>query len=61
LAQRTAAGFDGRRPQILWFVLDLAVGGKVLRELALGNGATDVSARNSMARVDVVPWSMART
>jgi hypothetical protein len=42
-------------------VLDLAVGGKVLRELALGKAATGVSARNSMARVDVVPWSMART
>jgi hypothetical protein len=42
-------------------VLDLAAGGKVLRELALGKAATDVPARNRMARVDVVRWSMART
>jgi hypothetical protein len=42
-------------------VLDLAAGGKVLRELALGNGGDRVSARNSMARGDVVPCSMGRT
>ena len=40
---------------------DLAAGGKVLRELALGNGGDRVSARNSMARGDVVPCSMGRT
>jgi len=42
-------------------VLDLAAGRKVLRKLALGNGGDRASARNSMARGDVVPWSMART
>ena len=61
IAPRTAPGFDGRRPQILRLVLDLAAGGKVLRELALGNGGDRVSARNSMARGDVVPCSMGRT
>jgi len=43
-------------------VLDLAIGGKMLWEFLLAaTAATDVSARNRIARVEVVPWSMAST
>ena len=38
LPQRVAASSDGRLPQILRIVLDLAVGGEMLREFALRNG-----------------------
>ena len=61
LAHGASAGFERRRPQIFGLVLDLAVGRKMLRKFLLGDDAIDVSARNSMARVEVVPWSIART
>jgi hypothetical protein len=56
-----AAGRHHRAPQILRIMLDPAGLREVLQNLLLGDAATVQSARNTMAREEVVPWSMART
>jgi hypothetical protein len=52
-SQRLAADLDRRRPDLLGIVLDPARLGEDLRQFLLRR-------RNRVARVLVVPWSMAR-